>query len=596
MKKIVLTFAMVLMAFFTGTIYAQVGIGTMTPDKSAALDVTADSLGVLVPRMTENDRDNIQNPSNGLLIYNTDESCFNVYNWSETDSTWTSLCGGMAKAKFTVLDCSSITVNGAYIEGSPLNGSNYLSVKVAVEKAGSYTFTATTTNGYGFTGSGTILDAPATVTLTIPGQGTPKVQNQTPGDLVTFNSSGGDVNCTNLTIPVFPPTATYEMICGSAKANGAYVKGKPLGPTNTITLTVNVTDIKTGGSWSVASSVNNGISFKGSSTFTSETMQQITLYGTGTPNTTQPITLTLTSNSRDGESTCTVKVTVAYPRMSVLGIGYGNIYEYNPADSTSGGGHIFHDMMVSSNNFGTNDNSTVKAEGFTFTDGGDDASTTTLTNYLLGANPPDIVIFGYPFVGDATAQDVLNKYLQKHGVILFFAEADAMVQRMMRALFGDNTITAGGAGIPTAWGGTGGTRYVMPILPSDPIINGPFGDLGGLYWGEDFSTSVAVSGIQYNPNATVYSTFNPTSTGGVTAFRHNSMNFVYCGDGGFNSSTDPGPNLCPFVLDANQRPTFKANYGPGSGGTTGPVYNAVFTANAIAWALDRAMNNGINPH
>jgi len=591
----------------------QVAIGVDTLQSVTMLNVVADDKGIMIPRMTLEQRNAIDTTNaNSLMIYNTDEDCYNYY--SKSNGDWQSLCGGMAKAQFTVGSCDSITVNGAYIEGNPLNGSNYLSVKVNVTKAGNYTFTATTENGYGFTGSGTILDAPTTVVLLIPGQGTPKNQNQTPGDLVSFSSSGGDVNCTDLRIPVLPATATYDITCGSIKANGAYVKNVMLDPTtNTLTLLVNVTSIDNGAtSWTIRTNSNNGISFLGSSTFNAIGTQQVTLQGAGTPNTTDPIPLTLTANSAGGESTCNFTVTVAYPQMTIYGIGAGgtrSYYGYNPAaplpTSIPTYGLGYWKMMTSPNNYGLAANSTVKSQGFKFIDGGNDPTPAALQSVLLGPNPPDIVIAGYPYTGggDANAPasaQILLQYLQNKGVVLFYAEAQIMVDNMMKAVFGDNTVTA------ALDGGIGGARYLMPMLPTDPIINGPFGNVGGQYWGEDASQSITVRGIQYNPNATIYSTYTPTATGstpGVTAFRHNSMNFLYCGDGGFNSNGTSAAevasqSICPLWLDANNAPIPKTSYGgTGTSGTPpGPVYNAVFSANAIAWALDRAMNNGINPH
>ncbi len=51
---------------------AQVGIGTTTPDKSSILDISSVNRGVLLPRMSTTDRDNILSPIAGLTIYCTD--------------------------------------------------------------------------------------------------------------------------------------------------------------------------------------------------------------------------------------------------------------------------------------------------------------------------------------------------------------------------------------------------------------------------------------------------------------------------------------------------------------------------------------------
>lgn len=71
----------------------SVGIGTLTPDPSAILDIDASPLnnkGVLVPRLTTGQRLAIPSPANGLLVFDSDFSCF--YYWSTTSTSWKSLC------------------------------------------------------------------------------------------------------------------------------------------------------------------------------------------------------------------------------------------------------------------------------------------------------------------------------------------------------------------------------------------------------------------------------------------------------------------------------------------------------------------------
>ena len=52
---------------------AQVGIGTSTPDASAALDVSSNAKGLLVPHLTAAQRSGISQPATGLLVYQTDD-------------------------------------------------------------------------------------------------------------------------------------------------------------------------------------------------------------------------------------------------------------------------------------------------------------------------------------------------------------------------------------------------------------------------------------------------------------------------------------------------------------------------------------------
>jgi len=88
MKQI---FTLLAAVVLTATTYAQVGVGTTTPDASSALDITSTTKGLLIPRITENQRDAISSPATGLMIYQTDGTVgFYYYNgssWAEVAAT-----------------------------------------------------------------------------------------------------------------------------------------------------------------------------------------------------------------------------------------------------------------------------------------------------------------------------------------------------------------------------------------------------------------------------------------------------------------------------------------------------------------------------
>lgn len=66
----------------------NVGIGTLTPNASALLDISSTTKGLLTPRMTKAERDLIATPATGLLVYQTDNTAgFYVYN----GTAWTTL-------------------------------------------------------------------------------------------------------------------------------------------------------------------------------------------------------------------------------------------------------------------------------------------------------------------------------------------------------------------------------------------------------------------------------------------------------------------------------------------------------------------------
>ncbi len=71
-------------------IFAQVGINNTTPDASAMLDVKSTTSGLLIPRMTATERDNISSPATGLTVYVTDDNTFYYFD----GTNWTSLQNG----------------------------------------------------------------------------------------------------------------------------------------------------------------------------------------------------------------------------------------------------------------------------------------------------------------------------------------------------------------------------------------------------------------------------------------------------------------------------------------------------------------------
>ena len=104
MKKIVTLLAAVLL---TATTYAQIGINNETPDASAALDITSTTGGLLVPRMTETQRDAISPAATGLMIYQTDGTAgFYYYN----GSSWATL-GAATSPTYSIGD----VVNGGVV-------------------------------------------------------------------------------------------------------------------------------------------------------------------------------------------------------------------------------------------------------------------------------------------------------------------------------------------------------------------------------------------------------------------------------------------------------------------------------------------------
>ena len=87
MKKLILLLP--IFVLLQMCLYAQVGIGTATPNASAKLDVSSTTQGFLPPRMTQVQRDQIPSVA-GLMIYNTTTNKPNYYDgtmWKNFDET-----------------------------------------------------------------------------------------------------------------------------------------------------------------------------------------------------------------------------------------------------------------------------------------------------------------------------------------------------------------------------------------------------------------------------------------------------------------------------------------------------------------------------
>ena len=76
MKKILLIIVCIATNF---TIFAQIAIGTTSPDASAIIDATSTTKGFLPPRMTQVQMNAIESPAEGLMVYCLDCTPKGIY-------------------------------------------------------------------------------------------------------------------------------------------------------------------------------------------------------------------------------------------------------------------------------------------------------------------------------------------------------------------------------------------------------------------------------------------------------------------------------------------------------------------------------------
>ncbi len=189
MKKIIKLFALFLFGILPALhLSAQTVIGAPAPDPSAMLDVQSTSKGFLPPRMTTAERNAIENPATGLLVFNTTLNCIEMNVGGPSQPAWACLL--VANTVTAASSSPTLCVNTAL---TPI--------------------THTTT---GATGIGLATDLPAGVsaawasnTITISG---------TPAAAGTFNYSipltGGAGSASATGTITVPSTLTGCQVCG----------------------------------------------------------------------------------------------------------------------------------------------------------------------------------------------------------------------------------------------------------------------------------------------------------------------------------------------------------------------------------------------
>jgi len=109
-----------LIALAQGVLISET-LGTAQP--SSLLELESSSQGFLPPRLTTAQRAAITSPVNGLIIFNTDENCLNLY----VDGTWRSLCGCDLPGAFVVSGTSGVSsLSFTVTWNAAANASGYL--------------------------------------------------------------------------------------------------------------------------------------------------------------------------------------------------------------------------------------------------------------------------------------------------------------------------------------------------------------------------------------------------------------------------------------------------------------------------------------
>ncbi|SHM53748.1 hypothetical protein [Myroides odoratimimus] len=592
----------------TYIVLGQTGINTHQINPNAALHIEAPlkDKGIIIPRLTTLERDALKltDLDNGLGIYNIDENCLNY--WNKLENKWSSVCGNLGNSEFKLENCTDIKVYGQYLSGMPLNGNtHYLMVPVVVSKPGVYSITALPEgdNGYYYFTKAEYIGV-GKVLVKVPAMGVPN-KFQTDKFTVKLNGLDNVNGCTfNVEVENSSVKPNYKMVCGSIITSGIYKMDKALTAEHKLSITLDVKPEAIGASYIIESEEVDGISFYGTGKLTATT-QTVELIGRGMPNTTDVKKLRIRSNSIDTSvSICHAEVRVTLPKKKLLIVGdtkLANAYDF------ANGSAAVNQLITKDTNFGLLTTSTVFFEGWqSIKKVGNNAD---LATDLLGASPFDIVVVQEEALLSDTQVEQLYTYLTKKGVVLMFTGKLSMVKIFEKLTSSSNLV-------PSLINKAGSSYKLSTV--NNKILNGPFGDIRGKYWGangpafriEELVTSdFLVYSDATDQSVPVVSPSDPENPGGeepttdpnettnqgtpgYTGLHQNGYYFVWAGEGGFNDSSTLTSNLSsPFLLDANKKPIARDNFGHN---IKRSVSNSIFTANAIAWAIYQSDVDGIN--
>lgn len=359
----------------------------------------------------------------------------------------------------------------------------------------------------------------------------------------------------NYDIPVSGAPIQYEVDWNRARVIGKLRPYKPVFLTGPNQIEVPVKVIFPGEAVIETTNPVNGITYKGTRLLTdAEVGREVKMLLTaeGTPQMADHYTMELLGNSvGNAEQRGTVVVPVLYRPMVILASGSSAGYRVD--DGAKAG------LLKNPAYFGPN--GIVKVEGVTVISG-NHSNASSFTSALRN-NKVDIVIGSYNFGFDRDKNDALYEFLvNKRGAAMIVNEVhETHAANFINQLAGGGAATISGAS----------TDHLLVNI-NDPLIRGPFGNLGGKMLGEDRIGRK----INNLPSSYINYDADPSKAWVV---RHNKHAFVYVGDSGFFRNTVYG------VSGNATNATVIAGSGS-TGDSRAATYNSHFTMNFLAWAID----------
>jgi hypothetical protein len=178
-------------------------------------------------------------------------------------------------------DCVMMLNSGNFTKDVEINDSNWVEVKVIVQRAGLYSIHSNVVNGFSFSSNG-VFNSAGTFLVKLKGKGRPLAEG-TNRFTVTYGSSNCEFTIDVQRSPV--PVAQFTLmgapgLCMNPVLTGAFVVGQALDTSCQVTLTINVSSP---GTYSITTNRMNGYQFEASDTVRATGEQKIILKAVGIP-------------------------------------------------------------------------------------------------------------------------------------------------------------------------------------------------------------------------------------------------------------------------------------------------------------------------
>lgn len=480
---------------------------------------------------------------------------------SATRMSCTDISITVKNIRYTV-DCSTVSFTGVYKQDEPVTASHTAKLSVNITATGETLIKTNTVNGVYFTSGPLSFDQLGTREVVLTAVGTPLAAGTYQYLLETAN--GMEATCP-FNLEVIAQPVSYTMSCQSVTTYGTFAPGVPMDATNRMMLSV---DVQYPGPYTISTNTVNGVTFSATGTFDNIGTQNVVLLATGTPLAGGTHRYTITTDSSFGANTCNKNVDFRYRKINILGLGQDG---YQPGSAIPK--YTAKTMLITPANFGPS--GTVKVEMLNIINGAKNQGI-TLRN-LINTNEIDIIIVGYNYQPNAQSIAILTDFVKnKKGVLIHGQENDEAAARdLINAIAYSATTDV--TQIKSVW--------TNPVInEADPILDGPFGNIAGKDLGNDLDNTKYVAGYSNEYISLSSQLGNPAR---AHVLKHKTLGFIFIGDGGWMAGDvgNSGDKLWPAPRTEGGLPISKLYYN----GVV--VYNSIFYANAVAWAIKYVQEN-----